>query len=250
MLGGSALSGLSADDKNAQMLGVAGLPGLNIPSVTGQALSSMKSNLPAAQEVATGVNQFQNKELQDLLKSSIPGYEGIVTSQAQDIQNMLSGGVSQGTQDLLARQSAARGISRGYGVGGFADPNSMTNAEFLRNLGLTSEGQVERGMAASNAFRSSIPMVSPMNVGGLLGPTPTDLVQLRERERLANQQIMAQAAGMQSSGDVWGSTLGQLGGMGLGYGLMSAGSPSMAGNIGGDGTGTGGVQSFGPGTPW
>jgi hypothetical protein len=84
---------------------------------------------------------------------NLPGYESELGQASANTGQELQGQVPQDVQNLLAEQSAERGISTGQAPG---SPN--TTAAYLQALGLTSLGQEQQGQS---------------NLAQLIGETPT-----------------------------------------------------------------------------
>lgn len=236
---GGVLAGNAAEQKRKQMFDVANTPGLDISGTVGGALQGYQAAMPLAQGVAGDINTFQNQQLKQTLTGSIPGYQSMLDTQSGDIMAYLRGEVPQDVQDLIRTKSAEWGA--GAGVPG---SEGVTNAS-LRSLGLTSLGMMEKGFGASNAFRNSVPYMSPVNLETLLGPTPAAQVGIRSNERTQKMNYLAQLAGMPGQTGVWANTLTQMGGALLGGGLASMGGPN-AGGVDSMGVGPGSNSTYQP----
>lgn len=227
MIGGGVLAGNAAKMAQKNMLAAANLPGVNLQDTGTEALSSQQALLSQARSIAGQVNQFQNQQLQNIIESSMPGEMQRRQTQGQDIEAYLRGDVPEDVKNLLKTNAAEAAVARGMpGSSGLS--GSLSSNDWLRNLGLTSLGVINTGMAAENAFRSSVPYIGPMDITSELGPTPTQDVQLREQERLAKQALLARKAGMPGQTASWANTLSQMGGT-----LLGAGLAGMGGGMGG-----------------
>lgn len=229
------------------LLAAANLPGVNLKARGAEALASQSSLLPTAKGIATDVNSFQNQQLQDILETSMPGYGDRQKQQGNDIMAYLKGEVPEDVQQLLKTQAAEGAVARGM-PGSAPLSGSLSSNDWLRNLGLTSLSVMNQGMLANNAFRSSSPYISPMDITSELGPTPTQYDQM-EQQRLARQQaLLAQEAVMPGSTASAANTISQISGqlLGMGMGGMGGGMGGGASSgFGGQLGGTGGVPSGG-----
>jgi hypothetical protein len=86
----------------------------------------------------------------DQLKANVPNYGALTTTATGNIGNELGGQLSQGTQNLLQDKAAAFGINTG--MPGGTPGNTLTNQNFLDNLGMTSEGLAHQGLTDYNTF--------------------------------------------------------------------------------------------------
>lgn len=86
----------------------------------------------------------------DQLKSNVPNYAGMTQGAGADIGSELAGRLSPGTTNLLQDKAAAFGIQSG--MPGGTPGNTLTNQNFLNNLGMTSEGLAHQGLTDYNQF--------------------------------------------------------------------------------------------------
>lgn len=229
MIGGAVLSANAAGMAQKNLLAAANLPGVNLQARGQEALDSEAKLLPSAEGIATGVNTFQNDQLQKILEGSMPGYGERQTQQGSDIMSYLHGDVPDDVKALL-RTNAAEGAVRSGMPGSSVLSGSLTSNDWLKNLGLTSLGMIDKGMAANNAFRTSTPYVAPMDIGSQIGPTATQYDQM-EQQRIARQQaLLAQEAVLPGSTASAGNSMTQIGGMMMGGGMMGG---MMGPNTGG-----------------
>lgn len=218
MVGGSVMGANSAKMAQKNLLAAANLPGVNLPARGAEALASQQSLLPTAQGIASGVNTFQNDQLRAILEGSMPGYGARQGQQGTDIMAMLRGEVPEDVQQLLKTNAAQGAVARGM-PGSSVLSGSLSSNDWLKNLGLTSLGMMNTGMAANNAFTRATPYIAPMDVTAELGPTPTQADTL-EAQRLGRQQaLLAQEAVMPGQTASAGNSLSQIGGLLAGVGL-------------------------------
>lgn len=219
MIGGAVLSANAAGMAQKNLLAAANLPGVNLPARGAEALASQASLLPTAEGIGTGVNTFQNDQLRAILEGSMPGYSERQSKQGADIMSYLSGDIPEDVKALLKTNAAEGAVARGM-PGSSVLSGSLSSNDWLKNLGLTSLGMINSGMAANNAFRSSTPYVGPMDITSELGPTPTQADTLEQQRIARQQQILAQEAVLPGSTASAGNSMTQMGGMLLGGAMM------------------------------
>lgn len=213
---GGIFGGNAADLARRRMLQAANLPGLDVGKTTAESLRTMVQSLPQAQTVSEKINQANAANLSMMLESGIPGYGAGVRSAMGRISDYLSGELPPDVTQAVMRATAASALGRGLGTG-----TPLHRSLTWRDLGRTSEEGIRYGIQAMMQAPSAFPWARPMDISNLAGLTPSQLVQLREQERMAQQQLLAQAAGMPGQTAFWSNTLGQLGGMALGAGLTN-----------------------------
>lgn len=77
----------------------------------------------------------------------LPSLPNLTQSAGQDVQGQLAGQLSPGTVNFLQDKAAQYGVSMGMpGV----TPGGFGGNQFLRNLGMSSEGQVQAGLGNYN----------------------------------------------------------------------------------------------------
>lgn len=186
------------DEANARLTSpqqVSGLTPLNysptaggVPAVTspgysaGQAAQANLGNLPALSNLADQVNSFNRTGFY----AGIPNYNALSTQSSANIGSALRGELPQDVVSNLARSAAERGVA----LGSPGSPNA--NANFLRNLGLTSLDQMRYGESAlTNAVNrgTRAPYLSP--VSGFITPE-----QQQEAETTANLYQSAPIPGL------------------------------------------------------
>lgn len=87
------------------------------------------------------------------LNSNVPNYGAISGGATSDIGSELAGRLSPGTTNLLQDKAAALGINSG--MPGGTPGNTLTNQNFLNNMGLTSEGLTHEGVTDYNQFSNT-----------------------------------------------------------------------------------------------
>jgi hypothetical protein len=163
--------------------------------------------------------------LEQGLKSSIRGYEGLVTGEREVIGDMLAGTVSDDVWDEIRRRNPNIQQSQG--------------GEFnrLRNLGLTSMQQQEKGLVAAERFKTwhvGYGMAKPMSVTSMFTSPQERLAHESSERSMKFQRDWLQAktdaapdprfvgvakVAASALGGVWGQALGA----GLGMDMQQGG---------------------------
>jgi len=130
------------------------IPGVANPiSSAATATTGNRQNLTNIDNLTQGADTISATGAALPFEINLPGYEGMLQTATGNTGQELQGQVPQDVQNLLAEQSAERGVSTGEAPG---SPN--TNAAYLQALGLTSLGQEQQGQT---------------NLSQLIGETPT-----------------------------------------------------------------------------
>ncbi len=111
-----------------------------------RAIAGNQSALPAAEKLASGVNDFNSQELMKMLRVAIPNYDDLVSKSTNLISSELSGQVPKDVQDRIQQNAASRAISGGYAGSGM---HGNLNA---RDLGLTSLDMTQKGLDSANKW--------------------------------------------------------------------------------------------------
>ncbi len=111
-------------------------------------------NLPQAEKLASGVNQFNYDELHKMLVAAIPGYEDILNQQSSLLQSQLRGELPQDVQNAIQRNSAVKSLYGGFGGSGAA--RNLT----ARDLGLTSLDLTGRALDSASRWMASTKQLS------------------------------------------------------------------------------------------
>lgn len=152
------------------------------------AIAGNTNALPGAQALASGVNTFNQSELERMLGSVLPGFEGIKGKIGQNITSMVSGQLPQDVQDLIRRNSAASATYGGFGGTGMG--RNLT----ARDLGLTSLKLTEQGLDSAMRWLSSSAVAPRFDVSSMF-VSPQTRIQTQmfnsenqfSRDWLANQ---------------------------------------------------------------
>lgn len=122
------------------------------PNLQEEQTNAIRGNISAfgdASALTSQTNQFNQDELNRMLRASIPGYDDMVTTGSRNIQSQLRGEIPQDVAMQINRKSAAQALSGGYGGSGMA-----RNLE-ARDLGLTSYGLTQQGLSSAMQWMAS-----------------------------------------------------------------------------------------------
>jgi len=232
MLAGQFLKANAAKMAKRRMQAVADTPGLDLNTITADALAREGANLPAAQALSASEATGRQSLTNQLIEQSMPGFTAARNAGTASANDLIAGKIPNDITDLVQRNSAARALGGGYGGSG------MHRNLVGRDLGLTSIGMKSQGMQWLQALRGMSPAVAPQNALSMTGPSASEETALRERERLQKLQMLwsiAQAPGKTGS---WGNAMWDAGAMLVGSGMGGGGGGFGA-------TGSGGTASVG-----
>lgn len=223
--GGAILGGSAARVRRNQLTNIANTPGLDVVSITGEALAGQEANFGAGSALTSKINRFNTAERQAFLDEAIPGYEKRKQAELDITDSYLAGEIPQDVQEQLWNSSAGRALGGGYGGSGMA--RNLT----ARDFGLTSLGLQREGMDRTQSInRETSALEGPelVSVARYLGVSPQELVSIRGGERLDKMNRLSAISQMPGTSDIWakyltdvggaltGASLGGMGGMGGG----------------------------------
>lgn len=232
LLGGAAMSASAASKQRRDLRNIANTPPVNIGEVYQDAIDSVPVNDLA--QLSTSLNVADQAELDRILADSIPGYQQIQAKRSANTLAQLEGRLPEDVQRQLYGSSVARALQGGYG----GSPAARNLA--VSDLGLSSLELMQLGQQNAANLIQSTPMINPVSAAQMT-ITPQQVLQLRSNERAQRMGAQTNAASAPSSSAVWGSSLGQLGGVLLGSGLGGMG--------GGGGVSTGSILNRGQQLP-
>jgi hypothetical protein len=147
------------------------------------AVAGNQQNLPGAENLASGVNQFNIDQLAKALQFSLPG--GLQQSQA-NILSQLKGEIGPEASAAISSSSVAKGF--GMGVGG---KSGLGRNLVARDLGIASRGIQQQGfqnfLSLAGATRPA--MMDPTSM--FLTPQQRVSTAIQQNEQLFNRNWLA-----------------------------------------------------------
>lgn len=220
----------------------------NAPSVdpTQNQLDTVSGNaasFASAKDLAQQYNDFMAGEVSKRLKTSFPQFEGLQTSGANDIADLLSGTFSG--SDLAARQRS--GVAHALGAG------TNVVGTTLRDIGVSQQQAKAQGLAALPGFTSTV--LGAKNAplfdfsGTFLSAQQRFSQSIQNQENTWNVQNLRNQMAVQP--EPWMKALAGLGDTGMNFGgilgsraLSGTGFPSSSFG-GGSSGGQGGSPMYG-----
>jgi hypothetical protein len=132
------LSGAAATGYDPRYGGIPQVP--NPATSSAQAIAANSANLSQLYQLFSGVNTFNAGQAASQLRLNMPNYDALIGQRSGVIGEELNGQVPQDVVDLLIQRGAERGIATG------SPGSANSNSAYLRSLGLTSLGQIAKGM--------------------------------------------------------------------------------------------------------
>lgn len=219
--GGGSLTGASPGGYDPRYGGIPQVP--NPSATSAAAIAANLGNLNQLYSLFGGVNTFNANQAANQLKLNLPNYEGLIGKRSGVIGEELAGQLPQDVLDLIIQQAAERGIATGSPI----SPNN--NAAYLKALGLTSLGQISKGMSDLSGAIHDTPTAPLANPASMF-ITPDAIQQAQMAANLYASAPVPRAAAEEARryGDVsvpryGGAVSGGGGGFG-GLNLAGAGS--------------------------
>jgi hypothetical protein len=187
--------------------------------------------LPKAGMLAEQTNNLNLKQLQDMLRKTIPGLDEINANASGAIADMTGGRLPDDVASLVRRNAAYKGMS-----GGFSGSSAMTNLS-ARDLGLTSLDLTTKGIDSAARWMSAAratQMPNVMDVSSMfLSPQQRIQLDLTQNENEFQRQWLSNRIDAMPSPEqqMWASAIQSEEGS-----IMSA-AGSVAGMAGGGGGG-------------
>lgn len=232
---GSAIQGNSDKKKKQGAQGmIYGWDPLDTTAITDEALLGMSKNFGSASALGTQFNDYYSGELKKLLETAYPGYASQLGKYADTTSSMMRGEIPMDVSNQVFRSGAGKALMGGYSGGG------LHSNLVARDLGTTSYGIQQQGMNRFAAVPGTFPRANPVDISQLTGPTPNQLVAIREKESANKLRMLLSTYGMPTMGDAMGSWMQSTGGalMGAGSsGMLSGGGGGMGSMGGPDGSG-------------
>lgn len=228
-----------------------GVPELGSIDASKQGKEAADANLaalPAATKLGQEVDAYNQAELDKSFADIFPGYKDAARQAGSNIEDLLSGKVSDTTAAEVSRRAAARSVGS---TGSFGPRGQALEA---RDFGITSEAQKSAGLSALSGWLASAKgsLIAPKFDVTSMFLTPQQLYENKNEQALqqfqranAKSQIDAYYSGASRTSRAMSSVGGALMGGATG-GIGGAAGGAMGGNSGGGGGG-GTSQIFGYG---
>lgn len=122
------------------------LPVIDPGKEQGKAISNNLAALPGAESLASGVNLFNQQQMQKMLENAIPNYSGMKADITTNIESLLKGEIPGDVAAAISRSGAAKSLQ-----GGFAG-SGMHGDLVARDLGTTSLALMQQGMSQAEQW--------------------------------------------------------------------------------------------------
>lgn len=149
---------------------------IDVQGEQAKAVGGNLSVLPQAQQIASGINTFNQAELERMLASMIPGYANIKRKISGNIQDQLAGKVPDDVSQAVHRNAAVKSLYGGYGGTGAA--RNLT----ARDLGLVSLDLTQKGLDSATRWVNSAATAPLFDVSGMF-ISPAFQAQFAQQER-------------------------------------------------------------------
>lgn len=186
------------------------------------------SNLPAAEKLASGVNMFNQAQLEKMLSMQIPGYSDMLAGGGKAINDLLAGKLPSDVVSSTLRAANAKGWGSGWAGG------TMKANLGLRDLGLTSLQATERGISSAMAWlqmAKSVAVAPQFNVASQF-VSPEFGIQTTINENRFKWGVDLQKAEIAAQADPFDQAVGGIM-IGIGGQMAGAGLQGVADSLGG-----------------
>lgn len=219
---GAAMSAKEQGKMKERLNRYANIPGVDIDAETLAAITGATENVPRAEALAQAYNAATQRQLAKV----IPGYMNMMGAVGGNLVAALRGQLAPDTRRAVEGSAIAHATEGGYGGSKFA------RNLVARDIGRTSQ---DISMGATQMLPSWLSgMSSPfLNMVDWIGMTPAQRAVLTEQRQEAQRNALMQSV-IPGGNAVWGSMLGQQGGMGAGISAQSllSGTPKPSGSTG------------------
>tara|TARA_R110000868_G_C10865979_1_gene761888 strand:+ start:511 stop:1410 length:900 start_codon:yes stop_codon:yes gene_type:complete len=232
------VAAVAASQYLAKKPGVPGLASINPEDSSKDATKLNLAALPGAEKLGKEVNAYNQAELDKSFADIFPGYKDAAKKAGSNIEDLLSGKISDSTAAEVSRRAAARAV----GTTGTFGPRGQ--ALEARDFGLTSQQQQQTGLTALSGWLSSAKasLIAPKFDVTSMFLSPEQLFNQKQQERSAQfqrqnaaNQVDAYYSGASRTGRALSSAGGAL--VGAGTGGLGSAAGAAAGAMGGGGGG-------------
>lgn len=237
--GGALLKGRAGDLYRKRVLDIAETPGLDVDKLSREALTGQLDRFDLSSDLAARTARANQAGLLGQEEASLPG---LGAARQRGLETVLS--FLGEDRDWLAgiqRRGAALGLGRGFG----GSPAAQMGT--LRLSDTESMARKQTGLGMLGALISSMRIANSPGVQAFLGPSSSDLINIRGQERVQKMNLLTQAAGIPGQTAAWAGYLSGVGGMlaGMGSGGFMGGGGGGVGSTMGSGGQTFSVGSSG-----
>lgn len=211
---------------------------INLGDEQTKATNNNLAALPGIESLASQTNSFNLDQVQKMLRSSIPGYDQMVSGISGNINSQIHGEIPKDVQDAIQTSAAAKSLTGGFGGTG------MAGNLVARDLGLTSLNLTQQGQSSAESWFSNMSrMLQPgqFNVSSMfLTPEQQFSADTSERDKQFQHDYVSNMNDWQHSlGFLWGQDMENTGNT-IGSLLSSFLGGKMGGGGGGGGNGASG----------
>jgi hypothetical protein len=123
---------------------------INLNQMQTSAIGANQASLPALENLATGVNTFNQQQLTELFNNIMPGFSNMSSKVMENISNELSGKLPSDVAGNIQSSAAAQALTGGFGGSGLA--GNMT----AKDLGISSLQLMGQGQSSLESWTSMI----------------------------------------------------------------------------------------------
>jgi hypothetical protein len=210
----------------------------NIDKYTDDYFADLDKYLPEADRLADSVGTSDTERALAMQEQAMPGISEGRKGAFDALMPLLRGELPPAVMESFMRAGGASTAGTGFGGSGFG----FLNTGLFGAKGAL--GAMQTGYGLLPALMSTLPQVNSPSTASFLNAimSPAQRTQTQMQIRGQNLQNAAQVAGMPTSGEVWGSSMQQVGGALLGgaVGMGGGGAGGMMGGMMGGGAPSGG----------
>lgn len=155
---------------------------INAGQVQQRTIEDNLRNAPGAFQLADLANTFSTEELLKSLEQMLPGFANMRDQITGVLGSKLRGEVPRDVQTLLERNAAEKGVALG------TSGSQLNQFDELRNLGLTSLGIQNEGVAQASSWIRSLPQAPKLDFTSMFF-TPQQRLNFEFQQAQANKPI-------------------------------------------------------------
>jgi hypothetical protein len=252
-IGGTAMGASSAKKKRAELTQALGSWLPDTGKYQTDWFADMQKFMRPSTELARQTTEATTDISMGARERQLPGFGQASADALASISPLLRGELPKGVMDAFTRAGGASTVGAGFGGSDFG---ALNTGLFGARGAL---GGMQTGLGLLQSLVSSMPQVQVTSPTSFLSQimSPLQRTQTQLSIRGQNMGVASQLAGMDTSNDVWGGFMNNLGGTLMGAGLsgMGGGSGGGFGSFSGTGQTAGGYSGGGvtggwSGSPW